>query len=157
MAWAHAVPLSPGRRWSSLAGLLLRMSDHIPCPRGCSETSHIGYNPLTGWHRWRGGCLPVFLTSCFRACAGRPCERQLQGRCSDGADSFFALGERARLPPRASRRDTVWRGGVPQHTRTRMHTHAHTDAHTHTHVHARTHIHTRGVERCIKHFTGLQA
>ena len=45
------------------------------------------------------------------------------------------------------------------HACTRTHTcmHAHTDAHTHTHVHARTHIHTRGVERCTKRFTGLQA
>ena len=76
----HAAPLSPGRRRSSLAGLLLRMREPIPRPRGCSETGHVGYGPPTGWHRWR---LPSsHLTSCFRTCVSRPCERLLQGQCS---------------------------------------------------------------------------
>ena len=49
----HAAPLSPGRRWSCMARLLLKMSGPIPRPRGCSETGHINYEPLTRWHRWR--------------------------------------------------------------------------------------------------------
>ena len=119
-----STPLSPGRRWSSLAGLLLWMSGPIPRPSGYSKTGHVGYGTLTGGTG--GDRLPAFLTSCFRTCAGSPCERPLQGRCSGGADHSFALEERARSPPRASRRDTVWRG-------------AHT--HTHTHTHARTYTH----------------
>ena len=45
---------STGRRcWSSLARQLLRMSEPVPRARGCSETSHFGYDPLTRWLWWR--------------------------------------------------------------------------------------------------------
>ena len=53
IAGAHAAPLTPGRWWSNLAGLLRRMSGPIPRLHRCFETGHVGYGPLTGWHGWR--------------------------------------------------------------------------------------------------------
>ena len=87
---SHAAPLSPGRRWSSLAGLLLRMNGPISRPCGCSETGHFGYGPLTGG--------TSFLTLYLRTCSGSPCERASQG----------LLCPRRTTPCKSTRHSVAW-------------------------------------------------
>ena len=111
---SHAGPLSPGRRWPSLAGLLLRMSGPIPRPRGCSETGHIGYDPLTGWHRCR---LPFSLPYIeFPHLQWSSLRTTIAGPMLRRSGPFLCPRRTREITTRASRRDTVWRGGVPQHT-----------------------------------------
>ena len=98
-------PKAPGGKkiafnWMAVGGLLITMSRRISHPSGYSETGHVGYGPLTGWHReW----LPSSLSRIMF-----PHLRWQPNDCRVDAQVTWTIscpGRTREVTPRASRRD----------------------------------------------------